>query len=93
VWFGRQQGDDAQLDVDHVNGFGPETITVSRKHAGERYVYAVQDYTDKTDPTSQRLSWSSAKVFVYVGQTLQSADALRIHGTIRHTAPQKQLDS
>lgn len=70
VWFGRQQGDDAQLDVDHINGFGPETITVSRKHAGERYVYAVQDYTDKADPTSQRLSWSSAKVFVYVGQTL-----------------------
>jgi hypothetical protein len=70
VWFGRQQGDDAQLDVDHINGFGPETITVSRKHAGERYVYAVQDYSDKADPTSQRLSGSSAKVFVYVGQTL-----------------------
>jgi tetratricopeptide (TPR) repeat protein len=70
VWFAKQQGDDAQLDVDHINGFGPETITVLRKHAGERYVYAVQNYTDKKDPTSQSLSWSSAKVFVYVGQTL-----------------------
>jgi hypothetical protein len=70
VWFGRQQGDDAELDVDHINGFGPETITVTRKHAGERYVYAVQNYSDKADPMSQRLSWSSAKVFVYVGQTL-----------------------
>jgi hypothetical protein len=70
VWFGRQQGDDAQLDVDQTHGFGPETITVSRKHAGERYVYAVHNYSDKTDPTSQRLSSSSAKVFVYIGQTL-----------------------
>jgi TPR repeat len=70
VWFGRQQGDDAQLDVDQTHGFGPETITVARKHAGERYVYAVHNYSDKTDPTSQRLSSSSAKVFVYVGQTL-----------------------
>jgi hypothetical protein len=70
VWFGRQQGDDAQLDVDQTHGFGPETITISRKHAGERYVYAVQNYSDKTDPMSQRLSHSSAKVFVYIGQTL-----------------------
>ena len=70
VWFGRQQGDDARLDVDQTHGFGPETITVSRKHAGERYVYAVQNYSDKTDPSSHGLSSSSAKVFVYVGQTL-----------------------
>jgi hypothetical protein len=70
VWFGRQQGGDAQLDVGQTHGFGPETITISRKHAGERYVYAVQNYSDKTDPLSQGLSWSSAKVFVYVGQTL-----------------------
>lgn len=70
VWFGRRQGSDAELDVDQTHGFGPETITVSRKHAGERYIYAVQNYSDKTDPMSQRLSSSSARVFVYVGQTL-----------------------
>jgi hypothetical protein len=70
VWFGRQQGDDAQLDVDQIHGFGPETITVSRKHAGERYVYAVQNYSDKADPMSRSLSSSNAKVFVYIGQTL-----------------------
>jgi hypothetical protein len=70
VWFANQSGADANLDVDHLNGYGPETITIARKHHGERYVYAVQDYSDRTDPASRRLSESDAKVFVYVGQTL-----------------------
>jgi hypothetical protein len=70
VWFRKQQGQDADLDVDHVDGFGPETITISRKHAGERYTYAVQDYSDKVDPATTHLSQSDAKVFVYIGQTL-----------------------
>lgn len=70
VFFNRKLGTDAQLDIDHTDGFGPETVTVERKHAGERYVYAVQDYTDLRDPESDRLSRSGAKVFVYIGQTL-----------------------
>ena len=70
VWFQKQQGQDADLDVDHVDGFGPETITISRKHMGERYTYAVQDYSDRADPLTKRLSQSDAKVFVYIGQTL-----------------------
>ena len=70
IWFVRQKGDDADLDVDHLDGFGPETITISRKHAGERYVYAVQDFTDGKDPGTTRLSESDAKVFVYIGKTL-----------------------
>jgi hypothetical protein len=70
IWFNHQKGADADLDVDHINGFGPETITISRKHAGERYIYAVQDFSDKMDPGTTRLAESDAKVFVYVGQTL-----------------------
>jgi tetratricopeptide (TPR) repeat protein len=70
VWFRKQQGQDADLDVDHIDGFGPETITISRKHVGERYTYAVQDYSDKADPATTQLSQSDAKVFVYIGQTL-----------------------
>jgi hypothetical protein len=70
VFFDKKFATDAELDIDHTDGFGPETVTIERKHAGERYVYAVQDYSDKYDPDSARLSHSGAKVFVYVGQTL-----------------------
>jgi len=70
VFFDKKLGTDAQLDIDHTDGFGPETVTVERKHAGERYLYAVQDYSDLRAPESDRLSHSGAKVFVYIGQTL-----------------------
>lgn len=70
VYFMKQKGTDAMLDVDDTDGYGPETITLVRKHAGERYVYAVHDYTDRGDLRTTRLSNSGAKVFVYVGQTL-----------------------
>jgi hypothetical protein len=73
IYFFNRTGADAKLDVDHVDGYGPETITILRKHSGERYVYAVQDFSDKQDPESNRLSRSDAKVFVYVGQTLIKA--------------------
>jgi hypothetical protein len=70
IFFRNKSGPDAQLDVDHTDGFGPETITVTRRHPGQRYVYAVQDYSDKEEPQSANLASSDAKVFVYVGQTL-----------------------
>jgi hypothetical protein len=70
VFFLAKLGGDAQLDVDHVDGYGPETITVMRKHPGERYVYAVHDFADRGQPDTPDLSASEAKVFVYVGQTL-----------------------
>jgi uncharacterized protein YfaP (DUF2135 family) len=70
VFYQHKSGTDAEQDVDHLDGFGPETITVMRRHPDERYVYAVQDFTDKADPDTTNLSASDAKVFVYVGQTL-----------------------
>ena len=70
VSFSSKVGADAQLDVDHLDGYGPETITVGRRHAGVRYVYAVHDYWDRTKPDTPDLSASDAKVFVYIGQTL-----------------------
>lgn len=73
VFFLHKSAPDAQQDVDHVDGFGPETITVTRRHPGQRYVYAVQDFSDRSDPQSYKLSFSDAKVFVYVGQTLIQA--------------------
>ena len=70
VYFSSMEGADAQLDVDDTSSFGPETITIDRKHDGERYVYAVHNFSDGQNPNSTSLSKSNAKVFVYVGQTL-----------------------
>ena len=70
IFFSNKTGKDAQLDIDHIDGYGPETITVNRKHPGERYVYAVHDFWDRTKSDTPDLSASDAKVFVYVGQTL-----------------------
>jgi hypothetical protein len=70
IFFLHKTGTDAQLDVDHTDGYGPETVTILRKHPGERYVYAVHDFWDRGQPDTPDLSASEAKVFVYVGQTL-----------------------
>jgi hypothetical protein len=70
IAFSSKLGADAQLDVDHLDGFGPETITIARRHPGERYVYAVHDFWDRQKPQTPDLSASGAKVFVYIGQTL-----------------------
>jgi uncharacterized protein YfaP (DUF2135 family) len=70
VYFSNLHGTDALLDVDDTTSYGPETITVERKHEGERYVYAVHNFSEGSNPNSTSLSASQAKVFVYIGQTL-----------------------
>lgn len=70
IYFQNQEGQDANLDVDDTDSYGPETVTIAKKHFGDTYTYAVQDYTNKGNPSSAQLSASSAKVFVYVGSSL-----------------------
>ena len=70
VFFDSKAGADAQLDVDHMIGYGPETITITRRHPGTRYVYGVQNYSGRSTPINRDLSTSGAKVFIYVGRTL-----------------------
>ncbi|WP_205713072.1 tetratricopeptide repeat protein [Escherichia sp. E4694] len=70
IYFDSKWGTDANLDVDDTDSYGPETITISKKHFGESYIYAVQDYSNKGLPNSNYLSGSNAKVFVYVGSSL-----------------------
>ncbi|BBP80034.1 hypothetical protein PHLH7_61380 [Pseudomonas sp. Ost2] len=70
IYFEQQRGDDAELDVDDTDSYGPETITLQKKHYGESYVYAVHDFTNGGNPSSRQLSNSQAKVFVYMGQSL-----------------------
>ncbi len=70
IYWEQKLGAEGNLDVDDVNGFGPETITINRKHAGESYVYAVHDYSNMLRPTANGLARSQAKVLVYIGQSL-----------------------
>jgi len=70
IYFDSKEGTDANLDVDDTDSYGPETVTISKKHFGESYIYAVKDYSNKGLPNSNYLSASKAKVFVYVGGSL-----------------------
>ncbi len=70
VFFDGKRGVDANLDIDHTDSYGPETITLDRKHQGQTYVFAVHDFSDRDDPEAAALSNSQAKVFVYIGQSL-----------------------
>ncbi|MGC6371067.1 tetratricopeptide repeat protein [Pseudomonas sp. K2I15] len=70
IYFQSKTGTDAELDVDDTDSYGPETITLQKKHYGESYVYAVHDFTNRGNPGSRELSDSEAKVFVYMGQSL-----------------------
>ena len=70
VWYAFKNGPDAHLDVDHRDGYGPETITIDNRHTGQRYVYLVHDYSDKDSHGGNALERSQARVMVYVGQTL-----------------------
>lgn len=69
VYYINQKGDNAELDVDDRDGYGPETITINKKKFGESYTYVVQNFSDLENETD-RLSKSNARVFVYVGQSL-----------------------
>ncbi|WP_420589592.1 tetratricopeptide repeat protein [Bacterioplanoides sp.] len=72
VYYVDKTGTNANLDVDDTDSFGPETITIEQKHDGERYVYAVHDYTNgsRNRKDSKAMGFSNARVEVYVGQTL-----------------------
>ncbi len=63
IYFDSKEGTDANLDVDDTDSYGPETVTISKKHFGESYIYAVQDYSNKGLPNSNYLSASKARVF------------------------------
>jgi uncharacterized protein YfaP (DUF2135 family) len=61
----------ANLDVDDTDSFGPETITISKKIEGKKYVYAVHNFSDRNTTDDNRLSTvSNAKVYVYIGNSL-----------------------
>ena len=66
----RHYKDQAWLDRDDQDGFGPETVSVLRLDTQGRYTYRVHDYTHRAHPMSLGLSQSRAHVRVYSEQGL-----------------------
>ena len=71
VCYYQKDASQANLDVDDTDSYGPETITITKKIQGKKYVYAVHNFSDKDNGNNNRLSTiSRAKVYVYIGNTL-----------------------
>jgi len=71
ICYHKKEAGQANLDVDDTNSYGPETITITKKELGKKYVYAVHNYSDRELINNSNLSnLSSAKVFIYIGNTL-----------------------
>lgn len=60
----------ADLDVDDVTSYGPETVTLHTVESGELYRYSVHDYSNREYSDSQALSQSGVQVKVYIESTL-----------------------
>lgn len=69
IFYSNMVAENANLDVDDITYFGPETITVEKKEAG-MYSYYVHDYTNRENTNSNELSMSSAYVELYSGNKL-----------------------
>lgn len=60
----------ASLDWDDTSSYGPETITLTWTENNGNCSYYVYDFTNRGNSNSTALSYSSAKVVVYKGNTL-----------------------
>jgi hypothetical protein len=77
IWYARRDGDNAELDVDDVDGFGPETITSDAGRTGLTYDVRLHYYSDHgnpspaTNPTVRVIYASeSANVFCDITRTV-----------------------
>jgi uncharacterized protein YfaP (DUF2135 family) len=59
----------ANLDIDDISSYGPETITITNQIAG-LYRFSVHDFSNELLTSSSALSQSGAQVRVYRGSTL-----------------------
>lgn len=58
----------ANLDTDDTSSYGPETITITERIYGT-YTYAVHNYSNRNNSSSDALSFSGAVVRVFMGST------------------------
>ncbi len=69
VYYANKVEDKADLDVDDVTSYGPETVSV-REMVNGTYSYYVHDYTNRGSRSSTRLSNSGAYIQVYSANSL-----------------------
>ncbi len=55
----------AKLDRDDINGFGPETITITKVDENAQYEVYVHDFTNRDRPSGDALGKSKASIKVY----------------------------
>lgn len=55
----------ARLDLDAMQGYGPETITIKNVDDNAEYLCYVHDYSNKKHPKSKALSKAKARILVY----------------------------
>lgn len=60
----------ADLDLDDVSSYGPETTTIYEMNQTGTYSFYVHDFTNKRDETSTAMSMSGATVTVYKGDVI-----------------------
>ena len=74
------------LDRDDTDGYGPETTTVYAVENTGKYSFYVHDYTNRFSSDSQAMSNSSAKVEVYINDTLYAQLNIPVNkgGTVWH---------
>lgn len=70
VYYSNMKEQNANLDVDDTDSYGPETITINKKEFGKRYRFFIHDYTNRENPESLEMSRSGAQIYVYVGSSL-----------------------
>lgn len=68
-WDNKMQiSDNAYLDVDDRDGYGPETITIQNRMDGEKYIFFVHDFTGYDKQKFNKIK--NLKVYVYAGKSL-----------------------
>lgn len=83
IFWDAKTGDKANLDVDDIDSYGPETITIEQRLTNQPYVYAVHNYSDINQANSNRLARSQATVRVYMGESLvRSYDVPNTQGNL-----------
>lgn len=71
VYFNNETGSSANLDLDDISSYGPETITVTEfGDLKNGFTYAVHDYSNRSSDNSTSLSESGAIIKLYKGATL-----------------------
>ncbi|WP_181450906.1 tetratricopeptide repeat protein [Helicobacter valdiviensis] len=78
IYFQNKEGIDTNLDVDDTNGYGPETITINKRHNGEKYIFFVHNFSSWAREVGNKegkytlplTKLRNVKVHVYVGSSL-----------------------